>query len=169
MSIVPMLFSAFLVMSMCSVMVWDVRHYTIPNWLNLVILVVGLVAASVLPGVDLLNALIGLGIMFVAGIAIFAFRLMGGGDAKLLIALGVWFGYGMPLLDFVLASAIAGGVLALLLLSVRTIAPYVGMRIGAKTIPRVFTHKEPVPFGVAIGVAVIWLWADGRVPGLAGL
>lgn len=88
----------------------DLKSRLIPNWLVLAVLGLGLVQV----GLDLENV-VSYGWSFLVGLLVwgglFHFRLMGGGDAKLMIALSVW--VLLPeLLTLYLCVAIAGGVQA---------------------------------------------------------
>lgn len=66
--------------------------------------------------VDWLGA-IGVAIaVFAAGLVLFTLRLLGGGDVKLLAVLALWAGPG-ELVHFLLATTLAGGALAVLMLS----------------------------------------------------
>jgi prepilin peptidase CpaA len=94
----------------------DVTSYRIPNWLT------GLIAALFFP-MALLTGMplqefgwhIAAGaILFVIGYALFAVRMFGGGDSKLMAAAGLWFGTAQTL-PFLIMTAVAGGVLALVI------------------------------------------------------
>ncbi len=50
---------------------------------------------------------------------LFVLNIMGGGDAKLLTALALWFGLTPSLLVFLVNVAFAGGILTLLILAIR--------------------------------------------------
>jgi prepilin peptidase CpaA len=80
--------------------------------------------------------------------ALFAIRAMGGGDVKLLTALALWI---EPVLfgRLIVAMALLGGILALLML-----------------IGRMFRPGRPpaVPYGVAIAIAGLWIIADTYLP-----
>lgn len=94
--------------------VTDVSAARIPNTVTLTGVVAGLVAHGALPqGLGLVASAAGA----VAGLAVFlpffALGGMGGGDVKLMAALGAWLGW-PAILATALAVAIAGGVLALL-------------------------------------------------------
>lgn len=86
--------------------IWDWRVRRIPNWLCLS----GLVAGFVLN--DWRFALGGLGLALVIHLPLFALRATGGGDVKLMAALGALLGLDVWLRVF-LISAILGGVIAL--------------------------------------------------------
>ncbi|MGE0814446.1 MAG: prepilin peptidase [Vicinamibacterales bacterium] len=90
----------------------DLARARIPNSLTVPGIVVGVLAQTVLPGghgvvASLLGGLAGLGVFF----PFFALGGMGGGDVKLMAALGTWMG--APAILFVaLYAALAGGVIA---------------------------------------------------------
>lgn len=69
--------------------VCDLRAFRIPNILPLLLLAGGLAFALIRSGADA-SWPVSLAIMIVAGAVLFAFRLMGGGDAKLLMSMAVW-------------------------------------------------------------------------------
>lgn len=92
----------------------DLTSFRIPNWLT------GLTAALFFPmayltGMPLLefgwHLLAGI-ILFVVGYGLFALRVFGGGDSKLMAAAGLWFGTSQ-VMSFLLMTSVAGGVLAL--------------------------------------------------------
>jgi prepilin peptidase CpaA len=94
----------------------DVTSYRIPNWLT------GLIAAlffpmALLTGMPLQEFgwhLAAGALLFVIGYALFAVRMFGGGDSKLMAAAGLWFGTAQTL-PFLIMTAVAGGVLALVI------------------------------------------------------
>jgi prepilin peptidase CpaA len=91
----------------------DVTSFRIPNWLT------GLIAASFFPmalatGMPLelfWQHLLAGAILFALGYAMFATRICGGGDSKLMAAAGLWFGTAQTL-PFLVLTALAGAVLA---------------------------------------------------------
>ena len=92
----------------------DVRHRRIPNVLTFGAAAVALLFHTVVSG---LPGLMGAALGWVVGVALFLpfflLRGMGGGDVKLLAALGAWLGPGDAFYLAIYAS-IAGGVLAIL-------------------------------------------------------
>lgn len=100
-------------------MLIDLKTARVPNWLTGGGLIVGFGVRTSLMGAAgleaaLAGALFGGGILFIP----FLVRGIGGGDVKLMAAVSAWLGIGHALV-FILATAIAGGLLALGYLAVR--------------------------------------------------
>jgi len=95
----------------------DATEFKIPNRICLAIaaLYPVHVLASPVP-VDWLGGLAVGGIALAFGIALFALRYMGGGDIKLITVTALWAGPA-EILDFVVFSALVGGVMSLIMLS----------------------------------------------------
>ncbi len=103
-------------------------------------------------------------VLFVLGAFLFARGVWGGGDAKLLPAVGVWVGVlGMP--RFLLVMALAGGVLAVLALVAQRVklAPGGPVRAWGERL----AAAGHVPYGVAIAAGGIDWWM-AAMPPLAG-
>jgi prepilin peptidase CpaA len=146
----------------------DALSFTIPNWVSLALVAV-FPAAALAAGLPLaqlgLHAGVG-ALALVAGMAAFAFRWIGGGDAKLMAAVALWLGW-PALTTFLVAAAISGGALALILLTLRSavLRPYV--LLGPAWVTRLAEPGEGVPYGVAIAVGA--LAAFPQTPFAAGL
>ena len=131
----------------------DINSLTIPNWLNLSLAGLFLPAAlfSGLPLEILGGHLLAGGLAFVAAFGLYAFRIFGGGDAKMIPAVVLWMGPAAAL-PFLYWMAIVGGVCAfLLMLSRRTIPAAIVP--GFMRAP--FEPKAGVPYGVAIAGGAI--------------
>ncbi|MCG3136426.1 MAG: hypothetical protein HJJLKODD_00259 [Phycisphaerae bacterium] len=96
----------------------DGKERRVPNWLNALILVVGMLVQVIHPeGAGwqeaLLGALTGFGVLIIPWL-IYG---MGAGDVKLMAAIGAWFGVKMTLWSFVVGAAFGGviGVIMILL------------------------------------------------------
>ncbi len=135
----------------------DFRDYVIPNRLSLsvAILYPAHVAASAMP-VDWLGAVIVAGVVFVIGIVLFAFRVAGGGDVKLLAAVALWAGPIM-ILPFLLIMAMVGGFLAVATLRhLRFLRPWPSGAIAADEV-MALKLKSSVPYGIAIASGGLWV------------
>lgn len=123
----------------------DIRRRQIDNWLNATIALAAPLfwwscKLSLWPGVPLQLLLAASAFAVFTGL--FALRVMGGGDVKLLTALALW----MPLKPFInllIVMALAGGVLTVVL--------------GMWHISRRRKDRLKIPYGVAIAVAGLWV------------
>lgn len=73
----------------------DLTSYTIPNWVS-GLLILGFFPAALALGLPLstIGSNLGIGVIaLVLGVAMFALRWIGGGDAKLFAAAGLWLGW----------------------------------------------------------------------------
>ncbi|MDE2229421.1 MAG: prepilin peptidase [Alphaproteobacteria bacterium] len=131
----------------------DFRTLRIPNWLTGALALafpIGALAAG--QPVDWLSHVVAGVAVFVVAAVLFALRLMGGGDVKLLAATALWIGLGQ-LLPFLVLVALVGGVFAIVCVVLRH--PFVQATILA-TLRRLpaFAHKNlPIPYGIPIAVA----------------
>jgi prepilin peptidase CpaA len=93
--------------------VTDVRFRRVPNWLTASAVVAGLVGHVVAPGGQgLVAATVGMAVGLAIFFPVFALGGMGGGDVKLMAALGTWVGWNTVVWTG-LYGAVAGGVLGL--------------------------------------------------------
>lgn len=96
----------------CAATVYDLRSRTIPDWVSGVLLSWAIVATALgWSGISWLGLLSGLVIGFVVGLPLFAAGAFGGGDVKLVAALGAALGP-VALVLTLFWVAVAGGVLA---------------------------------------------------------
>jgi len=132
----------------------DVATYRIPNALSLALAATfapvalsGAVGGAGAVGVHLMVGVIAL----VLGVALFAARWIGGGDAKLIAAAALWLGWpGCAV--FLLAMSLAGGLLAAVLLTLRR-SPLARLAQGGPAwAARLARPGGHVPFGVAIAL-----------------
>jgi len=86
---------------------------------------------------------------FAALAGLFAMRMMGGGDVKLLAALALWIAPS-DYLTMLIVMAIAGGVLTLF--------------IGAWNVVQRQPGKLSVPYGIAIAIAGLWILGANYFP-----
>ena len=134
----------------------DAVSYTIPNWISLGLLAAFLPAAFALglplPAIGL-HAGVGF-LALIAGMAMFALRWLGGGDAKLFAAASLWLGW-PAVTTFLLVTCIAGGALALSLLAIRSVWLRPLVVSGPPWLNRLAEPGENVPYGVAICVGAL--------------
>ncbi len=134
----------------------DALSFTIPNWISLALAVTfPLAAMAVGMPLPAMGLNVGLGLaMLVIGMVMFALRWVGGGDAKLLAAVSLWLGW-PAITSFLAATAIAGGSLALLLISLRSAPLRPIVLLGPSWVVRLAEPGEGIPYGVAIAIGAI--------------
>lgn len=84
--------------------------------------------------------------------SLFSFGAMGGGDAKLITATSLWFGYSTLLVQFFVYSAVIGGLLTVLILFLRA-SPLAVLLGRAEFMRRIADKDQGVPYGIALGIA----------------
>ena len=134
----------------------DVTSFTIPNWISLA-LIGAFFPAALLLGVGLpqIGLHVGAGVAaLVAGMVMFALRWIGGGDAKLFAAAGLWLGWSAAV-PYLVYTALAGGALALFLISLRSMWLRAYVVNGPAWVGRLATPGESAPYGVAIAVGAM--------------
>ena len=137
----------------------DAATRTIPNWIAASIVLLGLMAR--LLGGDLVTGLAAASLLFGGCVLAWSRGWLGGGDAKLAAAFALVPAHGQ-VADFVLATALAGGLLALLYLALSRIVPRPapGPRQGllarvAKAEAWRISRCGPLPYAVAIAAGGI--------------
>lgn len=130
----------------------DFLTMKISNRLSLALIAAFFVLAPLvgLPWVDLGMSLGAALIVFAVCFALFAANVMGGGDAKLLTAASLWFGFDQSLVTFLILVAYAGGGVTLLFLLLRARADLV-MSIGIP-LPVSVVGTKKIPYGIAIAM-----------------
>jgi prepilin peptidase CpaA len=127
----------------------DIATMTIPDWVSVALIALFPVAALLagLPWTVIVLHLCGAGAIFLAGFAMFALNIAGGGDVKVFTAASLWTG-SAALGAFAFATALAGGVLALFILLARNLnKPQDGR---PAFINRLLDPARGIPYGVAI-------------------
>jgi prepilin peptidase CpaA len=132
----------------------DMRTLHIGNGLSIAIaaLFVGWAIIGLIAGSYTLQAL-GLSIacgagLFAVGVAAFAIGILGGGDVKLLAAVGLFAGPA-GILDLLLVTALAGGLLGIAVLA--------GAPIGPVPTPGEAALRRRLPYGPAIAAGGLWV------------
>src|SRR3954453_9621701 len=143
------------------VAVIDIATRLIRNEICLILALLG-IAGQLASPMQVAQSLIAAAILFLLLLVIYTRGWIGGGDAKLLVALAI----GLPLtgvIDLLTITAFAGGVLALVHLMMR-ILPYPRLApAGSSFVRRVYAVERwrhlrhaPLPYGVAIACGGIW-------------
>jgi prepilin peptidase CpaA len=142
-------FAGLLVYAACS----DIARYIIPNWVSIALVAIYPAAALIVGAPPLevgMHIVFGLGVLAI-GFVLFQLNVIGGGDAKLLAAVAVWTGMSAAV-TFIVWTAVAGGAMALTLLTARQLIP-------AGTYPAFVDHllkkQNGVPYGVAIMIGAL--------------
>jgi len=127
---------------------YDIRHYIIPNLVSLAL--AGLFALTALAGaVDWWPHVGTAAAVLAGGVGLLYLGKIGGGDAKFLSAAALWAGpHGV--LELLVNVALAGGVLALVLIALRRAVAAGWTGGGWGPVPRLLRPGEAVPYGVAI-------------------
>lgn len=153
-------FSLFLIFpaAMAFAGAMDLFTMTIPNRISIGLVLGFVVAALAAPlGWTELASHLGAGLLMLAiGILLFSQGLFGGGDAKLLAAAALWFGF-EGLVQYLFLVAIAGGVLVLAILYYRSITPPIWL-CRQDWAMRLHTKAGGVPYGIALAAGGLWLY-----------
>ncbi|MEM9599874.1 MAG: prepilin peptidase [Pseudomonadota bacterium] len=94
-------------------------------------------------------------VFFAAGFAMFAFGWLGGGDAKLMAAISLWFGWG-DVMPFVLYTTLFGAALGLFIMLSDFIVP-VKLRTSELGM-RMFQGGKDMPYGLALAAGALFVW-----------
>jgi prepilin peptidase CpaA len=128
----------------------DLTTMTIPNRISAA-LVLAFYPTAFMVGLSPMTVLISTGVgagLLILGAGMFALNWVGGGDAKIFAAAGLWMGLA-GLGPFVMWTAVSGGVFGASLLLLRGLmAPYAAQAPG--WMGRLMTPKGDIPYGVAI-------------------
>lgn len=134
----------------------DATSFTIPNWISLALVAIfplAALAAGLPPATLGLHAAVGAGAL-VAGMALFALRWVGGGDAKLIAASVLWLGWSaVP--SFLLGATVTGGILAIALILLRSPQLRSVVLAGPRWVNRLTEPGEGIPYGVAIAAGAL--------------
>jgi prepilin peptidase CpaA len=129
----------------------DVMTLRIPNWISALLAGAFFVAAALVPkSVDWASHLSAGVIVLLAGMGLFAWGKIGGGDVKLLAAVSLWNGLAL-LPSLVLTVGIAGGGVALACLVLRRIG--LGPLLAARGFQAAsLAPDKGIPYAAAIAV-----------------
>lgn len=140
---------------------FDVVSRIIPNQICLTLALIGMLARiSDGPSALAISLAVGFGLLIILMVA-HHFGVLGGGDVKLLVAMAL----GLPpmgVMTLFTVTALAGGVLCLVHLAMRTLSlprlksnAFVLRRVYAVERWRIIRHAS-IPYGIAIACGGIW-------------
>lgn len=133
----------------------DAMRFTIPNGavLALAALFLPYALIELSPLAILAHAGVAL-TAFAIGAGLFALRVMGGGDVKLIAAVGLWAGPALAL-PSLLMMALAGGALALCMIAINAVR--LRLAVAGLATPGPMLKSLPLPYGLAIATAGLWV------------
>ena len=147
----PAWLTAILILLLLVAAAEDAWRLRISNWTCLAILLAALLAMVLVGPTWALwkNGALFIGLL-VIGTPLFAAGKLGGGDVKLLAVSSLWFDFGGAI-RMILAVAIAGGLLALILIALRKV------QWSEATLARVpvLRRRGGIPYGVAIAAGAL--------------
>jgi prepilin peptidase CpaA len=159
----------FLIVPLCLAFaaVNDLITMTIPNRVSAILLGSFIIVAP-FTGMDWqtfgMSLLAGL-VILAACFAFFAMNAMGGGDAKILAASAVWFGFNISLTLFMVYVAFIGGLLTIAIIVIRSRSQEI-MAVGLP-IPNSLLVAKKIPYGIAIAIAGLLTYPEAPIVQLA--
>lgn len=159
----PLLVDRLALTAFAGLLVWaawsDLRDYIIPNKISLAVAALYPAHIAATGAIELVpGALAASAAVFAAGFALFAFRIAGGGDVKLMTAAALWAGPAQ-IFEFLFMTALGGGLLAAFLAARawRQSAEAqpdgtLALRVGA-------IRDTKVPYGAAIALGGLYIAA----------
>jgi prepilin peptidase CpaA len=151
-----MLFPALMAFAAAS----DLFTMTISNRVSLA-LVAGFLVLAPLGGMGFYDILSHLGAgaaVLVVAFGCFAMGWIGGGDAKVAAAAGLWFGFG-HLLNYLIYASLFGGALTLLLLQFRQ-WPLPYPLAAQPWLLRLHAKESGIPYGIALAVGALMIYPE---------
>ena len=167
--------SGVFVVTLAAAAVWDLRFRRIPNLLTVSILLVALIMRGIQGADPLIDGVIGAGVAALVSLPLFALGALGGGDGKLLIAIGGFMGPGR-LAGALLMIALVGGVMGVLdayrrgvllpviLNCLDLVKHWATLGHRGRRVALAMPGAITIPYGVAIAVgAVMWWFWGARI------
>jgi len=140
----------------------DLFTMTIPNRVSL-LLVAGFFVLAGLGGMPLASIAmhVGAGLtVLVIAFACFAFGWIGGGDAKVAAAAGLWFGF-PPLASYLVYASLFGGALTLLMLQFRR-WPLPYSLVSQEWLQRLHHKDSGIPYGIALALGALMIYPETK-------
>ena len=138
----------------------DLLTMTISNRVSLILAGGFFVLAAMtgMPLVDIGTHLGASGVVLVVAFVFFARGWIGGGDAKLAAATALWLGF-EQLLNYLTIASLLGGVLTLMIMRFR-LMPLPALLANQEWAKRLHRMDAGVPYGIALAIAALWVYAD---------
>lgn len=164
-------FAGILTILLLLVVVYDATQFIIPNEINIGFLIIYPAFLIMTPAhIEWWWSLVVMVGFFAIGYLIFLSGLFGGGDVKLMIVLSLWIGWQpQALIAFGLWTALAGGALAVVIISLKLIHwLFIKVRKLEKKKGKGDDTgwRYPMPYGLAIAYAFGYLIWSGQIKGL---
>ncbi len=141
----------------------DAATMTISNRVSIA-LALGFAPIALLAGatsVDLVMHFLCGAAVFALAFAMFAFRIIGGGDAKLAAATALWLGWD-TVGNYGLTTAVLGGFLSIGLLAARK-CPMPEALLRREWIARLYHPQTGIPYGMALATAGLLVYPESLV------
>jgi len=164
----------FLAVFVCVAAWFDVTTHRIPNWLTVAGLGVALILRAPLGSEALVRGVAGLGLALLISIVLYALRGIGGGDVKLLAAVGAFLGSSQVVgalgliavlgAAYALLNVVRKGLLPLLLLNTMELVK--SLRSLGEAGPTRNLESPgalTIPYGVPIALGTLIWWFGGGV------
>lgn len=154
-----LIFPIFMAYAACS----DLLTMRLPNRLTISLALAFLIMAAVtrMPmELFFVHSACGL-VMLLIGFGLFSRGWIGGGDAKLAAGIALWLGW-PGLIDFLFLAATAGGVLSLIILQWRRMT-IPALLAHVTWLTRLHNRDEGVPYGVALALAALHVYAQSPI------
>lgn len=138
----------------------DLFTMTISNRVSLM-LAAGFLALAVASGMGPTDILLHAGAgAVVLAVAFFCFAMgwIGGGDAKIAAAAGLWFGFA-HLMNYLLYASLFGGALTLLLVQFRQ-WPLPYALAGQAWLMRLHAKESGIPYGIALAIGALTIYPE---------
>lgn len=130
----------------------DMTTMTIPNWISGLLILAFLtlsITFGMSPGQIGLSFGVGFAVL-ILGMILFALGWLGGGDAKLLAATSLWFGWS-AVFPFLVYTMLVGGVLSLVMINFRRLS-LPPRALAVPWVVRMHKIDEGLPYGIAIAI-----------------
>jgi prepilin peptidase CpaA len=138
----------------------DLFTMTISNRVSILLAAAFLVlaVASGMGPYDILSHFGAGAVVLAVAFGCFAMGWVGGGDAKIAAAAGLWFGFG-HLWNYLLYASLFGGVLTIVLLQMRQ-WPLPYALTGQTWLQRLHAKESGIPYGIALAIGALMIYPE---------